>query len=91
MYPATASRARWSIASCPPPEDPLVVVAEPFRQWVIEAFDGPRPAWDALFVASSAPHEALKLRLLNGTHSLLAYLGPRLGARHRRRARGPMP
>ena len=65
----------------PASDDPLVVVAEPFRQWVIEAFDGPRPAWDALFVASSAPHEALKLRLLNGTHSLLAYLGPRLGAR----------
>ena len=61
--------------------DPAVVVAEPFRQWVIEDFDGPRPGWDALFVASSAPHEALKLRLLNGTHSLLAYLGPRLGAR----------
>jgi fructuronate reductase len=56
-------------------------VAEPFRQWVLEDFDGPRPDWDALFVASSAPHEALKLRLLNGTHSLLAYLGPRLGAR----------
>ena len=64
----------------PAGDDPLVVVAEPFRQWVIEAFDGPRPDWDALFVASSAPHEALKLRLLNGTHSLLAYLGPRLGA-----------
>ena len=62
-------------------DDPAVVVAEPFRQWVIEDFDGPRPDWDALFVTSSAPHEALKLRLLNGTHSLLAYLGPRLGAR----------
>lgn len=61
--------------------DAAVVVAEPFRQWVIEAFDGPRPAWDALFVADSTPHEALKLRLLNGTHSLLAYVGLRLGAR----------
>ncbi len=64
----------------PASDDPSVVVAEPFRQWVIEDFDGPRPDWDALFVESSAPHEALKLRLLNGTHSLLAYLGARLGA-----------
>jgi fructuronate reductase len=64
----------------PASDDPSVVIAEPFRQWVIEHFDGPRPGWDALFVASSAPHEALKLRLLNGTHSLLAYLGRRLGA-----------
>ena len=47
---------------------------------MIEDFDGPRPAWDALFVSSSAPHEALKLRLLNGTHSLLAYAGLLLGA-----------
>ncbi|MBE2314402.1 mannitol dehydrogenase family protein [Solirubrobacter sp. CPCC 204708] len=60
-------------------EDRGAVVAEPFRQWVIEDFDGPRPDWDALFVESSAPHEALKLRLLNGTHSLLAYAGLALG------------
>ena len=61
------------------------MVAEPFRQWVIEdAFAGPRPAWDkagALMVPDAGPHEAVKLRLLNGTHSMLAYVGGLAGVR----------
>ena len=64
---------------------PGAVVAEPFRQWVIEdAFAGPRPAWEqagALIVPDAGPHEAVKLRLLNGTHSMLAYVGGLAGAR----------
>jgi fructuronate reductase len=60
----------------PPPEDPLIVVAEPFSQWVIEDFAGPRPAWPGVeIVADSTPDEVMKLRLLNGTHSALAALG----------------
>jgi len=54
------------------------VSAEPFLQWVIEAFDGPRPMWEAAgaeFVTDVAPFEQAKLRLLNGSHMLLAYLG----------------
>jgi fructuronate reductase len=81
VVPATTDADRAAVARALGVSDQGAVVAEPFRQWVIEDFDGPRPAWDALFVASSAPHEALKLRLLNGTHSLLAYAGPLLGAR----------
>ena len=49
-----------------------------------DAFAGPRPAWDragALIVPDAGPHEAVKLRLLNGTHSLLAYVGGLAGAR----------
>ena len=73
----------------PPPDDPLTVVAEPFSQWVIEdAFAGPRPAWEragAQLVADSQPYEQLKLRLLNGTHSALAALGPAEGPRDGRR------
>lgn len=60
-------------------DDPLAVETEPFRQWVIEdRFATGRPDWDragALFVSDVAPHEAMKLRMLNGTHSLLAWLG----------------
>ena len=60
-------------------EDPGLVVAEPFSQWVIEDnFAGPRPAWEkagAQLVADVAPFEAMKLRLLNASHSALAYLG----------------
>jgi fructuronate reductase len=79
VVPASTDADRAAVTRALGFEDHGVVVAEPFRQWVIEDFDGPRPAWDALFVPSSAPHEALKLRLLNGTHSLLAYVGLLLG------------
>lgn len=60
-------------------DDPLAVETEPFLQWVIEdRFAQGRPDWDragALFVQDVAPYEAMKLRMLNGTHSLLAWLG----------------
>ncbi len=63
--------------------DAGLVVAEPYRQWVIEdAFAGSRPAWEragALLVDDVEPYEAAKLRLLNATHSLLAYAGALAG------------
>jgi fructuronate reductase len=59
--------------------DAAPVVHEPFRQWAIEdSFAAGRPAWDragAQLVGDVAPFEAMKLRLLNGSHSTLAYLG----------------
>ena len=59
--------------------DEAYVKTEPFRQWVIEdAFRNERPAWEAggaLFVTDVAPFETAKLRLLNGPHSTIAYLG----------------
>ncbi|TAG49954.1 MAG: mannitol dehydrogenase family protein [Betaproteobacteria bacterium] len=59
--------------------DEGVVRAEPFSQWVIEdKFLTPRPDWHRVgvqFVSDVAPFEAMKLRLLNGAHSLLAYSG----------------
>ncbi|HEX2727135.1 MAG TPA: mannitol dehydrogenase family protein [Beijerinckiaceae bacterium] len=60
--------------------DAAPVVHEPFRQWVVEDrfVDGVRPAWHrvgAEFVGDVAPYEHMKLRLLNGAHSALAYLG----------------
>ncbi len=55
------------------------MVCEPFRQWVIEnRFCNDRPALErvgAELVSDVAPFEAMKLRLLNGPHSALAYLG----------------
>ncbi len=49
------------------------------RQWVIEDnFVNGRPDWDkvgAQFVADVVPFEMMKLRMLNGSHSFLAYLG----------------
>ena len=59
--------------------DAAPVVAEPFTSWVIEnRFAAARPPWEeagAQFVADVAPFETMKLRLLNGSHSTLAYLG----------------
>ena len=60
-------------------EDLAAVETEPFSQWVIEdTFPTGRPAWEtggALFVADVAPYEQMKLRMLNGAHSMLAYVG----------------
>jgi fructuronate reductase len=59
--------------------DAAPVVFEPFKQWVIQdAFIAGRPAWEAggaQFVGDVAPFELMKLRMLNGSHSALAYLG----------------
>jgi len=63
--------------------DAAPVAAEAFGQWVIEnRFAGARPAWEeagAQLVADVAPFETMKLRLLNGSHSTLAYLGYLMG------------
>ncbi len=55
------------------------VACEPFRQWVIEdRFAAGRPAWELAgvqLVADVSVFERMKLRLLNASHSALAYLG----------------
>jgi fructuronate reductase len=60
-------------------DDAACVVTEAFSQWVIEdRFAGPRPRWEAVgaqLVGDVAPYELAKLRMLNGAHSLLAYVG----------------
>lgn len=59
--------------------DNAAVWGEPFMQWVIEdTFADERPRWEAggaQFVADVKPYEDMKLRLLNSSNSLLAYLG----------------
>lgn len=59
--------------------DLAAVETEPFLQWVIEdAFPHGRPEWEAggaLFVSDVAPYEQMKLTMLNGSHSMLAYAG----------------
>ncbi|PCI54261.1 MAG: D-mannonate oxidoreductase [Alphaproteobacteria bacterium] len=55
------------------------VESEPFSQWVIEDnFPEGRPDWHGeglVFTSDVSPHEEMKLRMLNGTHSMLAYSG----------------
>ncbi|HAT1572870.1 TPA: mannitol dehydrogenase family protein [Kluyvera cryocrescens] len=66
--------------------DPAGVACEPFRQWVIEDnFVAGRPAWEKAgteLVSDVIPFEEMKLRMLNGSHSFLAYLGYLAGYQH---------
>ncbi|WP_235041897.1 mannitol dehydrogenase family protein [Vreelandella profundi] len=63
--------------------DPNAVVGEAFSQWVVEDnFPTGRPRWEVEgveMVRDVAPFETMKLRMLNGSHSLLAYLGALAG------------
>ncbi|MBI1622511.1 mannitol dehydrogenase family protein [Aquamicrobium zhengzhouense] len=60
-------------------DDRAAVETEPFSQWVIEdKFVAGRPDWEAggaIFADDVLPYEKMKLRMLNGSHSLLAYSG----------------
>lgn len=59
--------------------DHAAIMTEPFSQWIIEdSFCNDRPAWEssgAQLVKDVTPFEEMKLRMLNGCHSTLAYLG----------------
>ncbi len=79
IVPATTDADRDGIAAGLGLRDAWPTATEPFTQWVIEDdFACGRPDWDragASFVADVAPFELAKLRMLNGSHSTLAYLG----------------
>ena len=59
--------------------DAWPVVTEPFTQWIVEdRFPAGRPDFAAAgvqLVSDVTPFEHMKLRLLNASHSALAYLG----------------
>ena len=84
IVPATTDADRAAVEATLGTRDEGAVVTEGFSQWVIEDdFAGPRPRWEAVgaeLVADVAPYETAKLRMLNGAHSALAYIG--LGRRH---------
>ncbi|MDJ1636560.1 mannitol dehydrogenase family protein [Agrobacterium rhizogenes] len=79
IVPAATAETRARAEKLLGVEDRLSIEAETFSQWVIEDdFVGDRPTWEAggaLFVENVEPYEKMKLRLLNGSHSLIAYLG----------------
>jgi fructuronate reductase len=79
IVPATTDDDRARIAARLGCADAWPVVTEPFSQWVIEDhFPAGRPRLEdsgGTLVADVAPYELAKLRLLNGSHSTLAYLG----------------
>ena len=76
IVPATTDADRARIAAVTGLEDAWPVVTEVYNNWVIEdRFPQGRPAWSATFVDDIAPFELMKLRLLNGAHSSMSYLG----------------
>lgn len=63
--------------------DPAALMAESFIQWVIEdTFIAGRPAWETVgveMVSSVQAYEEAKIRLLNATHSCIAWAGTLAG------------
>jgi len=78
IVPATTDADRETARDVLGVIDDAPVPCEPFRQWVIEdRFATGRPAWEvggAQLVEDVGPFEIAKLRMLNATHSTLAYL-----------------
>jgi fructuronate reductase len=85
IVPATRPEHRRRVADLLGLHDLAPVAAEPFGMWVLEdRFPAGRPCWEragALFSDEVERYEEMKLRLLNATHSLIAYLGLLAGER----------
>lgn len=79
IVPATTDDDRRDIEARLGLRDEAMVVCEPFSQWVVEdKFADGRPEWDkvgVLLVEDVRVFEKIKLRLLNGIHSTMAYSG----------------
>jgi D-arabinitol 4-dehydrogenase len=67
-------------------DDPAALMGESFIQWVIEdRFIAGRPAWETVgveMVESVDAYEEAKIRLLNATHSCIAWAGTLVGYRY---------
>lgn len=83
IVPATTDEHRLLAAERFGIADAWPVVTEPFRQWVIEDyFPQGRPSWKwvgAQLTTDLEPYERLKMRLLNGSHQALCYIGLLVG------------
>jgi fructuronate reductase len=79
IVPSTTDADRAEIAGLVGLDDSWPIMTEPFTQWVIEDhFTDGRPAFERAgpqMVADVEPFERMKLRMLNGSHSTMSYLG----------------
>jgi len=86
ITPASTDDTRIVAAQQTGCDDLAAVEAEPFIQWVIEDnFNSGRPQWEhggAIFVSDVSPYEQMKLTMLNGAHSMLAYSGFLTACKH---------
>ena len=83
VVPAPSEATRARAARALGVADLAALEAEPFQQWVVQdTFPAGRPAWElagAELVDDVTAWEELKLRVLNGMHSTIAYLGALAG------------
>ncbi|WP_088286834.1 mannitol dehydrogenase family protein [Ideonella sp. A 288] len=95
IVPRTTEADRAAVAAALGCDDAWPVVAEPFFDWAVEdRFAAGRPAWElggARAVERAEPWEHLKLRMVNGSHSAIAYLGLLAGWRTVDEAIGQAP
>jgi len=86
IVPATTQEDLDNFESATGLRDEALVKTEPFTQWVVEdRFCNRRPALEQVGVQMTddvAAWEMAKLRLLNGAHSAIAYLGGLAGHRY---------
>ncbi len=79
IVPSTTDADRDTIAGLIGADDAWPIMTEPFTQWVIEdKFPQGRPPFESVgaqLVEDVEPFERMKLRMLNGSHSTIAYLG----------------
>ena len=79
ITPMTSVEHRLQLADQHGVDDTWPVVCEPFAQWVLEdKFVNGRPAWEKVgvqFTDDVTPYEEMKIKLLNGSHLALTYLG----------------
>ncbi len=79
ITPAPSDETRAQASQLTHRYDAMAVESETFHQWVVEDnFVMGRPDWAAagvLFTDDVAPFEEMKLRMLNGAHSMMAYTG----------------
>ncbi|WP_433771240.1 mannitol dehydrogenase family protein [Pseudomonas putida] len=79
ITPMTSTEHRLQLADQHGVDDAWPVVCEPFVQWVLEdKFVNGRPAWEKVgvqFTDDVTPYEEMKIKLLNGSHLALTYLG----------------
>ena len=86
ITPMTSAAHRLKLADEKNIDDAWPVVCEPFVQWVLEdKFVSGRPAWEQVgvqFTDDVTPYEEMKIKLLNGSHLALTYLGFLKGYRY---------
>lgn len=83
ITPRPAPDVRERVKAATGVDDEAALMAESFIQWVIEDdFCNGRPEWESVgvqMVDSVAPYEEAKIRLLNASHSCIAWAGTLLG------------